>query len=188
MTETTHSKGLGHLLPVLLVLLFQDRDQALGEQLAYNQNAMGAVAGPFDAWLTLRGLKTLAVRMERHCDNAEKVAAFLAEKPQLSAVIYPGLPGHPEHPLATRQMRRYGGMVSFRMAAGEAAAVGFCNRVRLFTLAESLGGVESLIEHPGRMTHASVAGSALEVPGALIRLSVGIEDCDDLIDDLRQAL
>ena len=175
-----HSDVLGGALVV--------RDPALAEELAYNQNAVGAVAGPFDAWLTLRGLKTLAVRMERHCDNAEKVAAFLSAQPQLSAVIYPGLPGHPEHPLAARQMRRFGGMVSFRLAAGEAAAVEFCNRVRLFTLAESLGGVESLIEHPGRMTHASAAGSPLEVPSDLVRLSVGIEAVDDLIADLAQAL
>jgi len=175
-----HSDVLGGALVV--------RDPALAEELAYNQNAVGAVAGPFDAWLTLRGLKTLAVRMERHCDNAEKVAAFLSAQPQLSAVIYPGLPGHPEHPLAARQMRRFGGMVSFRVAAGEAAAVEFCNRVRLFTLAESLGGVESLIEHPGRMTHASAAGSPLEVPSDLVRLSVGIEAVDDLIADLAQAL
>jgi cystathionine gamma-synthase len=163
-------------------------DPALGERLAYHQNAMGGVAGPFDAWLTLRGLRTLAVRMERHCDNAEKVAQFLSGQPQLSAVIYPGLADHPEHVLAGRQMRRFGGMVSFRVAAGEAAAVEVCNRVRIFTLAESLGGVESLIEHPGRMTHASAAGSPLEVPSDLVRLSVGIEAVDDLIADLAQAL
>ncbi|HEY8642651.1 MAG TPA: cystathionine gamma-synthase [Candidatus Dormibacteraeota bacterium] len=175
-----HSDVLGGALIV--------RDPELGEQLAYNQNAMGAVAGPFDAWLTLRGLKTLAVRMERHCDNAEKVADFLSGQPQLSAVIYPGLTDHPEHVLAGRQMRRFGGMVSFRVAAGEAAAVEVCNRVRIFTLAESLGGVESLIEHPGRMTHASAAGSPLEVPSDLVRLSVGIEAVDDLIADLAQAL
>jgi len=163
-------------------------DPALGEELAYHQNAMGGVAGPFDAWLTLRGLKTLAVRMERHCDNAERVAAFLATRPELSAVHYPGLTDHPEHALAARQMRRFGGMVSFRVRAGEAAAVDVCNRARLFTLGESLGGVESLIEHPGRMTHASAAGSPLEVPADLVRLSVGIESADDLIADLAQAL
>jgi cystathionine gamma-synthase len=149
---------------------------------------MGGVASPFDAWLTLRGLKTLAVRMERHCDNAERVAAFLATRRELSAVLYPGLPDHPEHALAARQMRRFGGMVSFRVRAGEAAAVDVCNRARLFTLGESLGGVESLIEHPGRMTHASAAGSPLEVPADLVRLSVGIESADDLIADLAQAL
>jgi cystathionine gamma-synthase len=163
-------------------------DPALGEELAYHQNAMGAVAGPFDAWLTLRGLKTLAVRMERHCDNAERVAEFLTTRPELSAVLYPGLPDHPGHALAARQMRRFGGMVSFRVRAGEAAAVAICDRARLFVLGESLGGVESLIEHPARMTHASASGSPLEVPADLVRLSVGIEAADDLIADLDQAL
>ncbi|WP_067182718.1 cystathionine gamma-synthase [Microtetraspora niveoalba] len=160
----------------------------LGERLAYHQNAMGAVAGPFDAWLTLRGLKTLAVRMERHCDNAERVVELLASHPKVTQVLYPGLPEHPGHEVAAKQMRRYGGMVSFRVAGGEQAAVDVCDRTRLFTLGESLGGVESLIEHPGRMTHASAAGSPLEVPGDLVRLSVGIETVDDLLADLSQAL
>ena len=163
-------------------------DPELAERLAFTQNATGAVAGPFDAWLTLRGIKTLAVRMDRHCRNAMRVAQMLAEHPAVAEVFYPGLPSHPGHKTAQEQMRAFGGMVSFRLLAGEEAAVRACGRTRLFTLAESLGGVESLIEHPGRMTHASVAGSALEVPGDLIRLSVGIEDCDDLLDDLRQAL
>jgi cystathionine gamma-synthase len=163
-------------------------DPGLGEELAYHQNAMGAVAGPFDAWLTLRGLKTLAVRMERHCDNAERVAEFLTGRPELAEVLYPGLREHPGHAVAARQMRRFGGMVSFRARAGEAAAVEICNRARLFLLGESLGGVESLIEHPGRMTHASAVGSPLEVPADLVRLSVGIEAVDDLIADLDQAL
>jgi cystathionine gamma-synthase len=163
-------------------------DPALGEELAYHQNAMGGVAGPFDAWLTLRGLKTLAVRMERHCDNAERVAEFLAERPELTEVLYPGLPGHPGHAVAARQMRRFGGMVSFRVRAGEEAAVAVCDQARLFVLGESLGGVESLVEHPGRMTHASAAGSPLEVPSDLVRLSVGIEAVEDLIADLSQAL
>jgi cystathionine gamma-synthase len=149
---------------------------------------MVAVSLPFDAWLTLRGLKTLAVRMERHCDNAERVAEFLSGRPELSEVFYPGLPGHPGHAVAARQMRRFGGMVSFRVRAGEAAAVEICNRARLFLLGESLGAVESLIEHPGRMTHASASGSPLEVPGDLVRLSVGIEAVEDLIADLDQAL
>jgi len=175
-----HSDVLGGALVV--------SDPGLGEELAYHQNAMGAVAGPFDAWLTLRGLKTLAVRMERHCDNAERVAEFLTTRPELSEVLYPGLPGHPGHAVAASQMRRFGGMVSFRVRAGETAAVEICNRTRLFLLAESLGGVESLIEHPGRMTHASAAGSPLEVPGDLVRLSVGIEAVDDLIADLARAL
>jgi len=163
-------------------------DPNLGDELAYHQNAMGAVAGPFDAWLTLRGLKTLAVRMERHCDNAEKVAEFLTKQPELSEVLYPGLPDHPGHAVAGRQMRRFGGMVSFRVRAGEAAAIAICNHARLFLLGESLGGVESLIEHPGRMTHASASGSPLEVPSDLVRLSVGIEAVEDLIADLAQAL
>ncbi|NJC71490.1 cystathionine gamma-synthase [Planosporangium thailandense] len=163
-------------------------DSALGEELAYHQNAMGAVNGPFDAWLTLRGIKTLGIRMERHCDNAERVAEFLLGHPQVSQVLYPGLPEHPGHDVATKQMRRFGGMISFRAAGGEAAALAICNRARLFTLGESLGGVESLIEHPGRMTHASAAGSPLEVPADLVRLSVGIETADDLLADLEQAL
>jgi cystathionine gamma-synthase len=163
-------------------------DPGLAERLAFTQNATGGVAGPFDSWLTLRGVKTLAARMDRHCRNAMRVAQMLAEHPAVSEVLYPGLPSHPGHKTAQEQMRAFGGMVSFRLLAGEEAAVRACGRTRLFTLGESLGGVESLIEHPGRMTHASVTGSPLEVPGDLIRLSVGIEDCDDLLDDLRQAL
>ncbi|REF35651.1 cystathionine gamma-synthase [Thermasporomyces composti] len=163
-------------------------DAELGERLAFHQNAMGAVSGPFDAWLVLRGLKTLAVRMERHCDNAERVAAFLAEHPKVRQVLYPGLPDHPGHEIATKQMRRYGGIVSFRVRGGAEEAIRVCERAKLFTLAESLGGIESLIEHPGRMTHASAAGSPLEVPDDLVRLSVGIETVDDLLDDLAQAL
>jgi cystathionine gamma-synthase len=163
-------------------------DGELAGGLAFNQNATGAVAGPFDAWLTVRGIKTLAVRMDRHSDNAARVAQMLAGHPAVSQVFYPGLPEHPGHKIASAQMRAFGGMVSFRLAAGEDAAVAACGRTRLFTLGESLGGVESLIEHPARMTHASAAGSPLEVPADLIRLSVGIEDADDLIDDLRQAL
>ena len=163
-------------------------DPELAERLAFTQNATGGVAGPFDSWLTLRGVKTLAARMDRHCRNAMRVAQMLAEHPAVTEVLYPGLPSHPGHKTAQEQMRAFGGIVSFRLLAGEEAAVRACGRTRLFTLGESLGGVESLIEHPGRMTHASVTGSPLEVPGDLIRLSVGIEDCDDLLDDLRQAL
>jgi len=163
------------------------RTPELAEPLAFHQNAMGAVAGPFDSWLVLRGLKTLGVRMDRHSDNAERVAEFLTTRPEVTEVFYPGLPMHPGHAVAKRQMRRYGGMVSFRVAGGEAAALELVAKTRVFTLAESLGGVESLIEHPGRMTHASVAGSTLEVPSDLIRLSVGIETVDDLLDDLAQA-
>jgi cystathionine gamma-synthase len=164
------------------------RDGDLADSIAFMQNATGAVAGPFDAWLTLRGVKTLAVRMDRHCANAARVADMLAAHPAVSHVYYPGLPDHPGHKIAASQMRAFGGMVSFRLKAGEQAAVDLAGRTRLFTLGESLGGVESLIEHPARMTHQSVAGSALEVPADLIRLSVGLEDADDLLTDLRQAL
>ncbi|MDH6123113.1 cystathionine gamma-synthase [Kitasatospora sp. GP82] len=163
-------------------------EAGLGEELAYHQNAMGAVSGPFDAWLVLRGIKTLGVRMDRHSSNAEKVAELLTRHPKVSQVLYPGLAEHPGHDIAAKQMKAFGGMVSFRVAGGEEAAVEVCNRAQLFTLGESLGGVESLIEHPGRMTHASVVGSALEVPGDLVRVSVGIESIDDLLADLQQAL
>lgn len=175
-----HSDVVGGALAV--------RDLDLAERLAFHQNAMGAVAGPFDAWLVLRGLKTLAIRMDRHCDNAERVAAHLAAHPAVSRVFYPGLAEHPGYEVATRQMRRYGGIVSFQVAAGEQAALAACARAEVFTLGESLGGVESLIEHPGRMTHASVAGTDLEVPADLIRLSVGIETIEDLLTDLDRAL
>ncbi|WP_203816417.1 cystathionine gamma-synthase [Paractinoplanes ferrugineus] len=160
----------------------------LGDQLAFHQNAMGAVNGPFDAWLTLRGIKTLGVRMERHCDNAERIVGYLSEHSAVASVLYPGLETHPGHETAAKQMQRFGGMVSFRAAGGPEAAIEICNRTRLFVLAESLGGVESLIEHPGQMTHLSAAGSPLEVPADLVRLSVGIESVDDLLADLEQAL
>jgi len=163
-------------------------DDDLGERLAYNQNAMGAVAGPFDAWLVLRGIKTLGVRMDRHQANAARIAEFLLAHPDVSSVLYPGLPDHPGHEIAAKQMSGFGGMLSFRLRGGEEQALKVCERAELFTLAESLGGVESLIEHPGRMTHASAAGSPLEVPADLVRLSVGIEDVDDLLADLEQAL
>lgn len=163
-------------------------DDELGERLAFHQNSVGSIAGPFDSWLVLRGAKTLAVRMERHCANAQRVAEFLDSHDKVSKVRYPGLPAHPGHDVARKQMRGFGGMLSFQLAGGEAAAIEVCNRARLFTLAESLGGVESLIEHPGQMTHMSVAGSSLEVPADLVRLSVGIEHADDLIADLEQAL
>ena len=136
------------------------RDLEIAEQVAFHQNAMGAVAGPFDAWLVLRGLKTLGVRMDRHCDNAEKVVEYLTRHEAVSHVYYPGLPDHPGHDIAARQMKRFGGIVSFRVTGGEQHAVDVCGRAEVFTLGESLGGVESLIEHPGRMTHASVAGTA----------------------------
>jgi cystathionine gamma-synthase len=160
----------------------------LGDELAFHQNAMGAVAGPFDAWLVLRGIKTLGVRMDRHCSNAERIVEFLVGHPAVDRVLYPGLPSHPGHEIAARQMSGYGGMVSFTLRGGEETALKVCGLVSVFTLGESLGGVESLIEHPARMTHASVAGSPLEVPDDLIRLSVGIENVEDLIDDLTSAL
>ncbi|MEP6759408.1 MAG: cystathionine gamma-synthase [Actinomycetota bacterium] len=157
------------------------------ERLAFLVNAVGAVPGPMDAFLALRGLKTLAVRMTRHCANAAAVAAFLVDHQKVNHVYYPGLPTHPGHEIATRQMRGFGGMISFTTGSPEFAAQ-VARRTRLFILAESLGGVESLIEVPGPMTHASVAGSPLEVPGDIVRLSVGIEHPEDLIADLAQAL
>jgi cystathionine gamma-synthase len=163
-------------------------DDDLAEKVRFHQNSIGAVAGPFDSWLVLRGLKTLALRMERHSDNAEAVVTFLEQHPAVAEVFYPGRPDHPGHEVATRQMRRYGGIVSFRLAGGEQTALEVCGATRLWTLAESLGGIESLIEHPGRMTHASVADTPLEVPADLIRLSVGLETVEDLLEDLDQAL
>ncbi|MGH3331369.1 MAG: cystathionine gamma-synthase [Nocardioidaceae bacterium] len=164
------------------------KDHGIADRIAFNQNSIGAVAGPFDSWLVLRGLKTLGVRMDRHCDNAERVVEFLEADPAVSHVIYPGLEAHPGHEVASRQMKRYGGIVSFRLHGGEQKALDTCAKAKVFTLGESLGGVESLIEHPGRMTHASVAGTELEVPADLIRISVGIETAEDLIADLDQAL
>ncbi|MGB9376812.1 MAG: cystathionine gamma-synthase [Mycobacteriales bacterium] len=163
-------------------------DPELGARLAVLQNSTGSVPGPFDCWLVLRGIRTLGVRMDRHSANAERVAAMLSGHPRVSRVFYPGLTDHPGHELAAKQMRGSGGMVSFVMRDGEQAAVDVCERAQLFTLGESLGGVESLIEHPARMTHASVAGSPLEVPADLVRLSVGIESVDDLMADLLAAL
>jgi len=158
------------------------------EQLAFLQNAVGAVPSPFDCYLVLRGAKTLAVRMDRHCANARAVATALREHSAVSRVLYPGFPDHPGHAAAARQMRDFGGMVSFFAAGGEAAALALVAKTRLFTLAESLGAVESLIEHPARMTHASVTDSPLAVDPALVRLSVGLETAEDLVADLRQAL
>jgi cystathionine gamma-synthase len=162
-------------------------DDAISEQLAFLQKSLGAVPGPFDAWLVLRGAKTLAVRMERHCANAHVVAAFLEEHPRVERVLYPGLTTHPGHEIAARQMRDFGGMVSF-LAASEDEAIALAGRTKIWRLAESLGGVESLIEHPGRMTHASTADAPFAVPSTLIRLSVGIESAADLVADLDQAL
>jgi cystathionine gamma-synthase len=163
-------------------------DPEIAERVGFLQNAVGAVPSPFDCYLVLRGLKTLALRMERHCQNASVIVSMLVKHPAVSRVFYPALADHPGHAVARRQMRDFGGMVSFLAAGGEAAALEIVGRTRLFTLAESLGGVESLIEHPARMTHASAADSPLAVDPALIRLSVGIETTDDLVDDLRHAL
>jgi cystathionine gamma-synthase len=163
-------------------------EDELREQFFYLRNAAGAVPGPFDAWLTLRGIKTLALRMERHSDNAELVVQALVKHPKVAKVYYPGLPEHPGHEVAAKQMRRFGGMVSFSHVDGEQAALDVASRTKLFILAESLGGIESLIEHPGKMTHASTAGSTLQVPADLLRLSVGIEDGTDLVSDLLTAL
>ena len=163
-------------------------DEELDAAFGFLQNGAGAVPGPFDAYLTMRGLKTLPLRMQRHSENAAAVAEFLVGHPSVSRVLYPGLPDHPGHDVAARQMRGFGGMISVRMAGGIEAARRLCSRTGVFILAESLGGVESLIEHPGAMTHASTAGSQLEVPDDLVRLSVGIEDVADLIGDLEQAL
>jgi cystathionine gamma-synthase len=183
--STTKYLG-GHSDVVGGALVFANAE--LADEVAFYQNAMGAINGPFDAWLTLRGLRTLGVRMDRHCDNAERVVELLSRHRAVSQVLYPGLPGHPGHETAAKQMRRFGGMVAFRAAGGEQHAIDVCNRTKVFVLAESLGGVESLIEHPGRMTHASAAGSPLEVPADLVRLSVGIETIDDLLTDLSEAL
>jgi len=162
-------------------------DPTIAERLRFLQKSLGAVPGPFDAWLVLRGLKTLALRMERHCANARSVVAFLSEHPRVTQVLWPGLPEHPGHEIAARQMRGFGGMVSF-LVESEAEAVELVGRTILWTLAESLGGVESLIEHPARMTHASTATGPFAAPPGLVRLSVGIESADDLVADLERAL
>lgn len=183
-STTKYIGGHSDVVGGALVTNSAELDAAFG----FLQNGAGAVPGPFDAYLTMRGLKTLELRMLRHSDNAALVAAFLAGHPAVDRVLYPGLPDHPGHAVAARQMRGFGGMVSVRMKGGVQAARDFCSRTKIFILAESLGGVESLIEHPGAMTHASTAGSQLEVPDDLVRLSVGIEDPGDLLADLRQAL
>src|SRR5262245_12773321 len=162
-------------------------DPTVADRLRFLQKSLGAVPGPFDAWLVLRGLKTLAVPMDRHCDNARAVAGFLAGQPRVTRVLWPGLPDHPGHEIAARQMRDFGGMVSFQLETEE-EAVDLVARTSVWTLAESLGGVESLIEHPARMTHASTAAGPFAAPPNLVRLSVGIESADDLVDDLARAL
>ena len=183
-STTKYIGGHSDVVGGALVTNDEELDQAFG----FLQNGAGGVPGPFDAYLTMRGLKTLVLRMQRHSENALAVAEFLAAQPSVSTVLYPGLAGHPGHHVAARQMHGFGGMVSVRMAGGREAAEKLCARTRVFILAESLGGVESLIEHPSAMTHASTAGSQLEVPDDLVRLSVGIEDIADLLADLEQAL
>jgi cystathionine gamma-synthase len=163
-------------------------DDALADRIRFTQNAAGAVPSPFDSYLVLRGLKTLGIRMERHCSNARAVVDMLVGHPAVERVLYPQLPDHPGHAAAAKQMRDFGGMVSFTLRGGMPAALQVVQHTQLFTLAESLGAVESLIEHPGQMTHASAAGSPLEVPDSLVRLSVGIESAADLVADLEQAL
>ena len=162
-------------------------DHTIAERLYFLQKSLGAVPGPFDSWLVLRGIKTLAVRMRQHCENARAIAGWLEQQPGVEQVLYPGLPSHPGHEIAKRQMRDFGGMISF-LADSEETAVELVGRTKIFKLAESLGGVESLIEHPARMTHASTADAPFAAPRNLIRLSVGIESVDDLIADLASAL
>ncbi len=183
-STTKYIGGHSDVVGGALVTNDEELDQAFG----FLQNSAGAVPGPFDAYLTMRGLKTLVLRMQRHSENALAVAEFLAGQPSVSTVLYPGLATHPGHEVAARQMRGFGGMVSVGMAGGREAAERLCANTGVFILAESLGGVESLIEHPSAMTHASTAGSQLEVPDDLVRLSVGIEDIADLLADLEQAL
>ncbi|HZT44070.1 MAG TPA: cystathionine gamma-synthase [Chthonomonadaceae bacterium] len=204
-SATKYLGGHSDVVHGLVVL----NDDALAERLAFHQNAVGAVPGPFDCFLVLRGIKTLGVRMRQHGENARRVADFLAEHPAVEQVFYPGLPGNAYHAIARRNFASggsvasetdphsretaldragFGGMVSFLAKGGEAAARQIVSSTQIFTLAESLGGVESLIEHPGAMTHASLAGSPIEVPASLVRLSVGIENADDLLADLAQAL
>ena len=163
-------------------------NESLAEDLVYIQNAVGAIPSPFDCYLALRGVKTLPVRMDRHCENAQQIVAVLNDHDAVSQVLYPGMKEHPGHEIAAKQMKTFGGMVSFRLKGGQSAAERVVTNTEVFTLAESLGAVESLIEHPGVMTHLSVAGSALEVPDDLVRISVGIESVSDLVSDLVQAL
>jgi cystathionine gamma-synthase len=162
-------------------------DPTIAERVLFLQKSLGAVPGPFDCWLVLRGIKTLAVRMRRHCENAHAIAGYLSEHPRVERVLYPGLPTHPGHAIAARQMRDFGGMVSILLESEE-EAVGFCASTKIWQLAESLGGVESLIEHPARMTHASTADAPFAAPRNLVRLSVGLESAEDLVEDLETAL
>jgi cystathionine gamma-lyase len=190
-STTKYLNGHSDVIGGIAVVGREPRQAPWREQLGFLQNAVGAIAGPFDSFLALRGIKTLALRIERHCSNALELAAWLESLPQVARVRYPGLPSHPQHALARRQMEGYGGMISMDLNTDLAGARRFLERCRIFALAESLGGVESLIEHPAIMTHASIPPAqrqALGIGDALVRLSVGIEDVDDLKDDLRQAL
>ena len=190
-SATKYLNGHSDIIGGVVVIGREPRHGPLAERLAYLQNAVGGIIGPFDSFLALRGLKTLALRMERHCANALELAQWLTTQREVAQVYYPGLPSHPQHALAKRQMRAFGGMVTIRLKTDLAGTKRFLERCRLFALAESLGGVESLIEHPALMTHGSIPEaqrSALGIDDALVRLSVGIEDVDDLRRDLREAL
>jgi cystathionine gamma-lyase len=190
-SATKYLNGHSDMVGGVVVVSAEPRLQALSERLAYLQNAVGGVSGPFDSFLVLRGLKTLALRMERHCASAHDLARWLAEQPEVAQVHYPGLPVHPQHELAKRQMRAFGGMVTITLKTDLAGAKRFLENCQLFALAESLGGVESLIEHPALMTHGSIPETqraALGIGDSLVRLSVGVEDVEDLRHDLRNAL
>jgi cystathionine gamma-lyase len=190
-STTKYLNGHSDIIGGIAIVGREPRQAQWREQLAFLQNAVGAIAGPFDCFLALRGVKTLALRIERHCENALELAGWLESLPEVARVHYPGLASHPQHALAQRQMEGYGGIISMELNTDLAGAKRFLERCRLFALAESLGGVESLIEHPAIMTHASVPASQRQARGigdALIRLSVGIEDVEDLKADLRQAL
>jgi cystathionine gamma-lyase len=190
-SATKYLNGHSDMVGGVVVVGGEARQQPLGERLAYLQNALGGISGPFDSFLALRGLKTLPLRMERHCDNALELASWLGEQPEVAQVRYPGLPAHPQHELARRQMRAFGGMVTVRLKTDLAGTKRFLENCHLFALAESLGGVESLIEHPALMTHGSIPAAqrgALGIGDSLVRLSVGVEDLDDLRRDLRHAL
>ena len=190
-STTKYLNGHSDVIGGIAIVSADRRCEPLRERLGFLQNAVGAIAGPFDAFLTLRGVKTLALRMERHCHNAQELAYWLEQQPQVARVYYPGLQSHPQHALARRQMQGYGGMISLDLRADLAGTRRFLEAVRIFTLAESLGGVESLIEHPAIMTHASIPAeirAELGIGDSLVRLSVGVEDVDDLRADLAQAL
>ncbi|CAD5106443.1 trans-sulfuration enzyme family protein [Zestomonas carbonaria] len=190
-STTKYLNGHSDVIGGIAIVSGEERNAELREQLGFLQNSVGAIAGPFDAFLTLRGVKTLALRMQRHCENALELAQWLERQPQVARVHYPGLPSHPQHELARRQMRAFGGMISLDLNCDLAGARRFLEAVDIFALAESLGGVESLIEHPAIMTHASIPAETraeLGIGDGLIRLSVGVEDVEDLRADLARAL